>query len=256
MDTPRNIAFIPAAGLGKRLKDETKELPKALVEVHGKPMIFWVLKKLSAAGITDFVINIHHHADKLIAWLSEYQTSNPDVRIHMSLEKDRLLDTGGALKKARPILENFSHVLVHNVDIFSDLNVSSFMEYNVSQDLDALLLVSDRQTNRNLLLDDSMKLSGWENRKTGEKLIVGNARNSLKARAFSGIYLMSPELLNYVPEEDIFSVIPWFLHLSNKHKIFAFEHDGSHWYDAGKPPSLKVLREMSFEDFKQMTEST
>ncbi|BFN37276.1 sugar phosphate nucleotidyltransferase [Fidelibacter multiformis] len=256
MDTQRNIAFIPAAGLGKRLKDETKDIPKALVEVQGKPMIFWILKKISAAGITDFVINIHHHADKLIAWLSEYQISNSDIRIHMSLEKDRLLDTGGALKKARPILENFSHVLVHNVDIFSDFNVSSFMEYSISQDLDALLLVSDRKSSRYLLLDQSMKLCGWENRNTDERLIIGNTRNPLKARAFSGIYSMSPELLNHVPEEDVFSVIPWFLHLSNKHKIFAFEHDVSHWYDAGKPPSLKVLREMSFENFKQMTETT
>lgn len=256
MDTQRFIAFIPAAGLGKRLNDETKDIPKALVEVHGKPMIFWVLKKIRAAGITDFVINIHHHAGKLIAWLTEYQLSVPDVRIHFSLEKERLLDTGGALKKARPILENFSHILVHNVDIFSNLDLSAFMQKSLTCSCDVLLLVSDRQTSRYLLFDQSMRLSGWENRKTHERILTSKERNALKPLAFSGIYTFNPELLREFPTEDIFSVIPWFLHLSENHKIYGLLHDLTHWYDAGKPPSLKVLREMAYDDFKNMTENT
>ncbi len=250
----RFIAFIPSAGLGKRLKEETERVPKALVEIHGAPMIYWILKKIKACGITDFVINIHHHADTLIAWLTEYQQINPDIHIHLSLEKEKLLDTGGAIKKARPILENFSHILVHNVDIFSDLNLSDFMQKCLSLSRDALLLVSNRKTNRYLLFNQTMKLCGWENRKTNERIVVGKASEQLKPLAFNGIYTLNPELLNHLPEEDVFSVIPWFLHLSESDNIFGLEQDVTHWYDAGKPPSLKVLREMNIQHFKRLTE--
>lgn len=255
MDTQRFIAFIPSAGLGKRLKVETETVPKALVHLHDKPMIYWILKKLSSSGIRDFVINVHHHAEKMIVWLTEYQNSNSDIRIHISLEKEKLLDTGGALKNVRHILENFSHILVHNVDIFSNLDLSAFMQKSLTRSCDVLLLVSDRQTSRYLLFDQSMRLSGWENRKTHERILTGKEKNTLKPLAFSGIYTINPELLREFPTEDIFSVIPWFLHLSENHDIYGLQHDVTHWYDAGKPPSLKVLREMAYDDFKQLTES-
>ncbi len=254
MDTQRFIAFIPSAGLGKRLKDETEQVPKALVELHGKPMIYWILMKIKNAGISDFVINIHHHADKLIAWLTQYQRFNPDIRIHLSLEKEELLDTGGALKKAQPILENFSHILVHNVDIFSDIDLSAFIQKSLSLSRDVLLLVSDRQTSRYLLFDQTMKLCGWENRKTHERILTAKKKGNLKHLAFSGIYTLNPELLGEFPKEDIFPVIPWFLHLSGNHEIYGLEYDVTRWYDAGNPPSLKVLRDMESQEFKQLTE--
>ena len=93
--------MIFAAGLGTRLKPMTDTLPKALVPVSGKPLIEHVMDKMSAAEDADgnklidgFVVNVHHFADKLIAWLKDY-----DVQI--SDETALLLETGGAVHHAR-----------------------------------------------------------------------------------------------------------------------------------------------------------
>jgi N-acetyl-alpha-D-muramate 1-phosphate uridylyltransferase len=254
MDTQKIIAFIPSAGLGTRLKEETQDLPKALVSIHNKPMIYWIFKKVISCGVSNFIVNVHHESEKLIAWLTAYQNANPGIRIHLSLEKEQLLDTGGALKHALHILENYSHVLVHNVDIFTDLNILHYIQNFKTRSADAILLVSDRKTNRYLLFDKTMRLCGWENRNTNEQLITRGKPENLKNLAFSGIYIFDTKLLDFCPDEDVFSVIPWFLHLSQDHNISGIQHDVSHWYDAGKPPSLKVLREMSEMQFKQLTE--
>lgn len=254
MDTQNVIAFIPSAGLGTRLGDETKNIPKALVDIHSQPMIYWVLQKIRHTGISEIVINVHHHANILIDWLTDYQKKNPNIHIHLSLEIGKLLDTGGALKKARPLLKNFPQILVHNVDIFSDVALFPFLAESLTQKYDVLLLVTSRQTHRYLLFDQSMRLCGWENRITGPQILTRENKKALKPLAFSGIYTMNSELLSKTPIEDVFSVIPWFLHLTKTHKVYGIKHDVTRWYDAGKPPSLKVLREMDIHDFKQMTE--
>lgn len=248
------IAFIPAAGLGTRLGDETQDIPKALVDIHGQPMIFWIIKKLKSCGISTIVVNIHHHADKMIKWLSTFQSRNKDLNIHISWEKEKLLDTGGALKFAGHFFEGFSHILVHNVDIFSHLNLPSLIHEHSQQNNDVTLCVANRQTYRYLLFNHEMRLCGWENRKTHEQLVTLGDRNSLTPLAFSGIYILNTKLIEFCPDEDVFSVIPWLLHISEYHSIYGFKHDLTYWYDAGKPPSLQVIRGMNNEEFKHLTE--
>jgi len=248
------IAFIPAAGLGTRLGEETQDIPKALVDIHGQPMIFWIIKKLKSCGISNVVVNVHHHADKMITWLSTFQSHNKDFNIHISWEKDKLLDTGGALKFAGHFFEGFSQVLVHNVDIFSNLNIPLLIRDHTRHNHEGTLYIAHRITDRYLLFDKKMRLCGWENRKTHEHLVTQGDTNSLTPLAFSGIYIINTELINFCPDEDVFSVVPWLLHISKNHEIYGMKHDLTRWYDAGKPPSLKVIRDMDYEVFKQLTE--
>ena len=91
-------AMIFAAGLGTRLKPLTDNKPKALVEVGGKTMLELVILKLKEAGFNEIVINIHHFGQQIIDYLKA--NNNFGLTIHISDERDYLLDTGGGIKKA------------------------------------------------------------------------------------------------------------------------------------------------------------
>ena len=93
-------AMIFAAGLGTRLRPLTDHTPKALVSVAGKPMLERVILRLKEAGFNDITVNIHHFGEQII----EFLRANNDfgITIHLSDERDMLLDTGGGIKKARP----------------------------------------------------------------------------------------------------------------------------------------------------------
>ena len=92
--------MIFAAGLGTRLKPLTDRMPKALVPVNGIPMLQHVILKLKQAGCTEIVINIHHFGEQIISFLQAHQ--NFGITIHISDEREELLDTGGGIKKAIP----------------------------------------------------------------------------------------------------------------------------------------------------------
>jgi MurNAc alpha-1-phosphate uridylyltransferase len=104
-------AFVLAAGLGTRMRPLTETVPKPLVRLGGKPLIDHVLDRLARAGITRAVVNVHHHADQLIAHLKS--RSAPEIVI--SDERDALLDTGGGVVRALPLLGNAPFV-IHNSD--------------------------------------------------------------------------------------------------------------------------------------------
>lgn len=158
--------MIFAAGLGTRLRPLTDHTPKALVSVAGKPMLERVILRLKEAGFNDITVNIHHFGEQIIKFLR----ANNDfgITIHLSDERDMLLDTGGGIKKARPFLDDNEPFLVHNADILSDINLAELYRHHRESNAEATLLVSQRQTSRYLLLDDANRLHGWINKSTGE----------------------------------------------------------------------------------------
>ncbi|MCR4993954.1 MAG: nucleotidyltransferase family protein [Bacteroidales bacterium] len=164
-------AMVFAAGLGTRLKPLTDTMPKALVPVAGKPLLEHVITQLQDAGFERIVVNIHHFGQQIIDFLDAHGRFGLDIRI--SDERDQLLETGGGIKKARPLFDPHSPILIHNVDILSnaDLGEGLFepMKSHRPQDVYATLLVSARTTSRYLLFSPtSHRLIGWKNTKTGE----------------------------------------------------------------------------------------
>ena len=144
-------AMIFAAGLGTRLKPLTDRMPKALVPVNGIPMLQHVILKLKQAGCTEIVINIHHFGEQIIDFLQAHQ--NFGITVHISDEREELLDTGGGIKKAIPFFSGNEPFLVHNVDILSDTDLKALYDYHRQSINDATLLVSQRETSRYLLFD-------------------------------------------------------------------------------------------------------
>ena len=170
--------MIFAAGLGTRLKPLTDKMPKALVPVGGHPLLWHVVMRLKAAGFERIVVNVHHFAQQIVDYVEQNNRFGLDIRI--SDETAMLLETGGGIKKALPLFEPDSPVLIHNVDILSNVNLAAF--YESAQNNPATLLVSERTTKRYLQFDDDMRLTGWKNVETGE--VKGREGRSL---AFSGI---------------------------------------------------------------------
>ena len=115
--------MIFAAGLGTRLRPLTDTMPKALVRLEGQPLLWHVLQRLRQAGFQRIVVNVHHFAQQIIDYLAANDNFGLDLRI--SDESDALLDTGGGIRKALPLLDEHSPVLIHNVDIMSNADLSA-----------------------------------------------------------------------------------------------------------------------------------
>ena len=235
-------AMIFAAGLGTRLRPLTDHTPKALVSVAGKPMLERVILRLKEAGFNDITVNIHHFGEQII----EFLRANNDfgITIHLSDERDMLLDTGGGIKKARPFLDGNEPFLVHN----SDINLAELYRHHWESNAEATLLVSQRQTSRYLLLDDANRLHGWINKSTGETKPEGFSfqERQYKKMAFGGIHVISPSLFRYMESrqwEGKFSIIPFYLSVCETACIQGYPLQDRRWFDIGKPETLAKAEE-------------
>ncbi len=225
--------FILAAGLGTRLRPLTNDRPKALVEVGGMTLLERTIRRLEEAGIRHIVVNVHHFADKVIDFVN---THTWQAKIDISDERDLLLDTGGGLKHAAPLFSGRDNILIHNVDILSDLDLQEVERRHRSEGNLVTLCVSRRQTKRLLAFDE-------------RGLLVGRADEGL---AFSGISIVSPELFALLPEADRpYPVIDEYIRLSQAgHRIGAYLHDPAHWLDVGKPETLKQAEQWTVSSVK------
>jgi len=230
-------AFILSAGLGTRLKPMTENIPKALVEVNGKPLLQSLIENLKQQGCTDFVINVHHFADLVIDFLNANQ--NFGVTIEISDERETLLDTGGAVLNAKKFLENESFFLMHNVDILSDIDLNEMAKHHVKSGALATLAVRDRDSGRKFLFDDDLCLKGWQNVKTNEKILTKTTNEELTPLAFSGIHIINSEIFKHINQQGKFSIVETYLDLAKTFDIRGFPHDNDFWLDVGKPQDLE-----------------
>ena len=218
-------ALIFAAGLGTRLKPLTDTMPKAMVPVNGKPLLQILIEKLQHAGVTEIVINVHHFAQQIVDFVykSDFSKTLGNINIQISDETDCLLETGGGLKKAARLFHNDAPILVHNVDILSNVDLRDFYHGVVqSGSQAATLIVSERQTQRYLLADENSCLVGWTNIATGEVKSPYKNLNVDRCRkvAFSGIQVFSQEVLPLMDTwQGKFSIIDFYLSICDKAEI-------------------------------------
>lgn len=273
--------MIFAAGLGTRLRPITDTMPKALVEVDGKPLIEHVIVKLRSAGFDHIVVNVHHFAEQIVDYL---RTHDFGIDIKISDESDKLLDTGGGLRKAAPLFDANEQILIHNVDILSNADLDKFYHegpltanYGSGSTIDAsaTLLVSWRPTKRYLLFDEDMRLVGWTNIETGqvkspyrwlrefaadspttfttipdhhddievEHRLLGYGHVRLRALAFSGIHCIAPRLISRMERyPDAFPIIDFYLDNCSTSLIKGYEQPDLNLVDVGKIDTLKRIQ--------------
>ena len=242
-------AMILAAGLGTRLKELTADRPKALVEVAGKTLLERNIENLVQHGFDTIIVNIHHFGEKIILFLgnaelgirnSELPISNSAFRIphsafniFLSDERGMLMDTGGGIVQALPFFHDTEAVLVHNVDILSDVDLRTYYDGFLNSNDDAWLLTQNRTTSRKLLFDDSDLLVGWRNLNDGSFKWVNGEKNEFKELAFNGIHIFKPSLFAEFPWQR-YSIIDLYLQLATQHRIRSKEIHPTFWFDIGK----------------------
>lgn len=235
-------AMIFAAGLGTRLQNETLAKPKALVEVGGKPLLQRAIEKLKNEGITEIVINVHHFSELVISFIKE---NDFEIPIHISDETEKLLDTGGGLKKAAHYFKGTEPILIYNVDIISNLDLNLLLLDHLKSGALVTLAVRNRETQRYFKFDSEMNLAGWINKKTGEtKVSVPEKYDKSAAMAYSGFHIIHPEIFSMMPETDRFSVTDFYLELAKTHLIKGFIDNSDLWMDVGKPEQLEEVRKI------------
>ena len=244
-------AMIFAAGLGTRLRPLTDTMPKALVPVLGKPLLLWQIEKLQQAGITDIIINIHHLGEQIRQYLQA--NNNFGCNILLSDESDRLLETGGGLKKAARIIGINEPLLALNVDVLSNIDIRSLIDSHRSDAL-ATLVISPRQTQRYLLFDKQNRLKGWTNISTGEykphevqeALSKETEKGELTKLAFSGMHIISPALFQMMEKEpDVFPIMDLYLSLCQRLPIRAYIPVDYRMMDIGKIGEMDKAEEFA-----------
>jgi NDP-sugar pyrophosphorylase family protein len=240
--------MILAAGLGTRLKPFTDLHPKALLKINGKSLLQRNIEYLSLYGIKDIIINVHHFPEQI---KEEIERNNSfGCSITISDESNELLETGGGLKKAAGFFNDNNPFVVINVDILTDMDLGTMIKQHNTSKAIATLAVSSRDTSRYLLFDETGRLCGWKNKKTGEQK-MSKETSKYDEKAFSGIHVISPEIFpllkNPVPapeNENKFSITDAYLEICKLRSIMAYEHNTSKFIDVGKHDSVGKAEEL------------
>lgn len=230
-------ALLLSAGLGTRLKPWTNHHPKALAMVNGKSLLQCNIEYLQQYKIIDVVVNVHHFADQIIHAILQHNGWGSNITI--SDESNEVLETGGALMKAAPLLETNNPIIMMNVDILTDYNLNLMMNYHGEKKPLATLATSNRQTSRYLLFDEDNNLCGWRNTITGEEKLKSHYTGSKIPKAFSGIHLIDHTIFKLIKRTGKFSIIDAYLDLMSTHSIKSFEFADSRFIDVGKPESVE-----------------
>lgn len=227
--------MIFAAGLGTRLRPLTNDRPKALVALNGQTLLERTIGRLKAAGVERLVINIHHFGEQIVSFLEEHDHFGMDIRV--SDERQCLLDTGGGLLKARELFHPGAAVLVHNVDILTDVNLRDLAAWHERQDAYATLVVQPTEADRVLRFNNRNCLVGWENRRTGEQKVVNDDFYRSRALGFCGVQILSADFLWHIGHEGAFSIIDELLLQARTHAVRGYFHPGL-CLDLGTPDAI------------------
>ena len=235
-------AMIFAAGLGTRLQEETSDKPKALVKIGSKPLLQHAIEKLKSEGISEIVVNVHHFSEQVISFLNGRNFGLP---VHISNESEKLLDTGGGLKKAAELLKGNDPIVIYNVDILSNLNLQKVIENHQKSGALVTLVVRKRETQRYLKFDAEQRLVGWLNKKTGKtKVSVPENFSQATEMAYSGIHIIQPRIFDLMPTEERFPIFNLYLELAKNYLLKGYFDDSELWMDVGKPGQLEEARRL------------
>jgi NDP-sugar pyrophosphorylase family protein len=228
--------MILAAGLGTRFKPWTDLHPKALAVVNGKSLLQRNIAYLQRYGIREVVVNVHHFADQVVDALRANHGWGSEIII--SDESAEVLETGGGLRKARPLLEKSPFVMM-NVDILTDMDLGAMIDAHFMHLPLATLAVTNRITSRYFVFNGEDELCGWRNTQTGQERMSRPVIGDLFQKAFSGIHVIDPALFGLLSREGKFSIVDAYLDLAVRQSIRGFDHSQSKLIDVGKPAAAE-----------------
>ncbi|WP_417679337.1 nucleotidyltransferase family protein [Roseibium sp.] len=226
-------AMILAAGRGKRMRPITATTPKPLIEVNGKALIDHGLDRLAAAGVSSCVVNVHYLADLV----EVHARRRKDMEILISDEREELLETGGGIKKALPLLGDRPFFQLNADTAYWIEGVKPNLEHMIDawdeSRMDALLLVAE-----------TVKSVGYSGRgdfdfdmaKDGS--LIRRPERSVTAFAYAGAAILHPRLFDGAPEGP-FSMNLLFDKAIEEGRLFGVEMEGI-WLHIGTPDAIRA----------------
>ena len=230
-------AMILAAGKGSRLRPLTDNRPKALVEIAGQTLLDRNIRKMISFGIKHIVINTHYLGEQIHDYVKQ-QNYNADI--YFSDEIESLLDTGGGLLAAEKYFTKTAPILLHNVDIISNIDFKNGENELKKQNALSLICVSERKSSRHLLFDETHNLCGRDNENNNTSTLIENRSPKYKY-AFSGIHFIDPQIFNYFTMNGSFSIIDQYLEITKRQQILPYLHEASTWFDVGKIEEISEI---------------
>jgi NDP-sugar pyrophosphorylase family protein len=220
--------FLPAAGLGERLRPVTNHLPKPLLPVLGRPLIGIILGKLSSVCDGRIGVNLHYKQELVLNWFKD----SPFEQRVTFFPENPILGTGGAIKNAEHFLAG-QPFLVHNADILLDIPFTRLMETHLHSGNIATLVTHRQPRLSNVVIDENDRVIDVEN--PGDSR-PDPARIARKV-AYTGVAVYSPEILQYLPAGASHMTTAWLAAARAGHSVKAVDFTGSYWSDVGEPAS-------------------
>lgn len=230
-------AMVLAAGYGKRMQPLSDARPKPLIEVHGQPMIDRVLDRLADAGIEEAVVNLHYKGEMLRQHLSG--RSKPQIRFS---EEEELLDTGGGIANALPLLGDEAFYAANSDVVWLD---------GLRPALERLATFwNDEKMDALLLLHCSAMAFGYEGQGDFALAPDGQVRRRNEREVapfvFTGLQILHPRLFKGAPEGP-FSLNRLWDRAMEDQRLYGLRHDGL-WFHVGTPELLQETeQELSYE---------
>lgn len=226
--SPIRRAMVLAAGLGQRMRPITDTLPKPLVRIGGKAMLDHALDRLADAGVEDAVVNVHHLAGQIETHLA----ARTQPRITISDERAQLLETGGGVRKALPLLGSEPFFHVNSDSLWSETDHSNMAAMAESWDaarMDMLLLLARRE--------GSVGFDGRGDFFRGEDGLLTRRGSAESAPyVYAGVAIMKPELFAGTPEGP-FSLNLLFDRAIAAGRLHGIVLDGQ-WLHVGTPEAI------------------
>ena len=227
MSAVPKTAMVMAAGLGKRMRPLTARRPKPLVELAGKALIDHVLDRLRAAGVRRVVVNVHYFPEQVEAHLAAHAA---DLDVAISDERGLLLETGGGLVRALPLIDADPFLVVNSDNFWTDGDGDALRKLAAAWDgatMDALLLLVPRAEagNHNGKGDFNLDASGHLQRGVDGADFV-----------FTGIQIIAKRLLRDAPEGPFSTNVLWDRAIGEG-RGYGQVHDGR-WFDVGTPAAI------------------
>jgi len=212
-------AMILAAGRGKRLRPITDVYPKVLVPVANKPMIERTINFLTFHGVQEIIVNAYHRYQMIIDYLRECDPLG--IRVEIRVEEE-LLGTGGGIKNTQDFWDKKPFIVI-NGDILTDINMREVYEYHIERSNMVTMVLCDFPVYNKVITDQEMNI-----------LSIGSGTNVKGALAFTGIHVINPEVLNFIPENRRYDIIDCYKNLIKKKKhVRAYLATGQRWRDIG-----------------------
>ncbi len=222
-------AMILAAGLGLRMRPMTDNLPKPLIKIADKEMLAHTLDGIVAAGIKTTIINMHFCADQIVDFVKNRKDWRPSIKL--SDEREKLLDSGGGIKNALPLLGNNPFYILNSDMIWTEQGLPALTRLATSWDdrMDILMLLVRK--------DKAYGHDGpGDFHRDQDGRLVFRGDDPVSDYYYGGMLIIRPECFENV-EEDIFSLRKLFRKAADDGRLFGLVHEGE-WYHVGTPAAV------------------